>query len=190
LVRLRLLEEVRVLRLQEGVVSLRLGKVRCSLKGHQTLLLQGRGLGFKLDLQLVCLSFQILDLAIEVPILCIFNLLDLFVPRKDLESEGLIPLLFHVQIPGKLRYLRLEVLEVSDALLLALSLTLDRRALRLGPGYLKLCAIMKRKALGGLIGRGSDLLQSFNLLLQLSILCLYGSEQTTVRFGISLRPLL
>lgn len=45
---------------------------------------------------MICLSFQILDLAIEIPILRIFNLLDLLVPREDLESEGLIPLLLHV----------------------------------------------------------------------------------------------
>jgi hypothetical protein len=115
--------------------------------------LEARGLGFNLDLQLICLSFQILDLAIEIAILCIFNLLDLLVPRKDLESKGLIPLLLHVQIPGQLRDLRLEVLEVGHALLLlALSLTLDRRALGLGPSYLKLGSIMEWKALGGLVG--------------------------------------
>jgi hypothetical protein len=115
--------------------------------------LEARGLGFNLDLQLICLSFQILDLAIEIAILCIFNLLDLLVPRKDLESKGLIPLLLHVQIPGQLRDLRLEVLEVGHALLvLALTLTLDRRALGLAPGYLKLGSIMERKALWGLVG--------------------------------------
>jgi hypothetical protein len=102
---------------------------------------------------LICLSFQILDLAIEITILRIFNLLDLLVPRKDLESEGLIPLLLHLEIPGQLRDLRLEVLKVSHALLLlALSLTLHRRALGLGPGYFKLRTIMKRKVLGGLVG--------------------------------------
>jgi hypothetical protein len=153
--------------------------------------LEARGLGFNLDLQLICLSFQILDLAIEIAILCIFNLLDLLVPRKDFESKRLIPLLLHVEIPGQLRDLRLEVLEVGHALLLlALSLTLDRRALGLGPGYLKLRAIMERKALRGLVGRGSDLLQSFDLLLQLSILSLHGGKQAPVRFSIRLRPLL
>ena len=114
---------------------------------------------------MICLSFQILDLAIEIPILCIFDLLDLLVPRKDLESEGLIPLLLHLEVPGQLRDLRLEVLEVGHALLLALSLALHRRAQGLGPGYFKLRTIVKRKALGRLVGRGSDLLQSFNLLL-------------------------
>jgi hypothetical protein len=59
----------------------------------------------------------------------------------------------------------------------------------LGPGYLKLGSIMERKALGGLVGRGSDLLQSFDLLLQLSILGLHGGKQAPVRFGIRLRPL-